>query len=373
LAQALKIYLKIENKMKNYLTVLMIALLSSMQISAQQSESNFTFFTENGERFILILNGQRMNIEPATNVRTTGLTPGGYKVKAIFEDEAIGQATSTIMLDPAMERTFNIRPKKKTMVGNTLKKMTNQVARDLNISARDTTTNPDKETYVIRWVSDMSLLAPVQENAPVQQTQMTVTQQQSGQTRGGGTVVQSGSTTTSTTTVVTEGAMPTGSGSVNVQVNDEEENVQMNINIAMPVVTMTEQTTVTSSSSGSSNATNAPAQASHYVMPGYDGAIGCSWPMQSKDYSNAQNSIKKASFEEDKLKIAKQVAKSNCFTTEQVKGILKLLTFEESKLDFAKFAYSRTYDIGNYFSVNDVFTFSASKDELNEFLDANAR
>jgi hypothetical protein len=147
----------------------------------------------------------------------------------------------------------------------------------------------------------------------------------------------------------------------------------MNINIDMPVVTMTEQTTVTSSSSGSSNATNAPAQASHYVMPGYDGAIGCSWPMQSKDYSNAQNSIKKASFEEDKLKIAKQVAKSNCFTTEQVKGILKLLTFEESKLDFAKFAYSRTYDIGNYFSVNDVFTFSASKDELNEFLDANAR
>ncbi|MBK9515283.1 MAG: DUF4476 domain-containing protein, partial [Flavobacteriales bacterium] len=45
-------------------------------------------------------------------------------------------------------------------------------------------------------------------------------------------------------------------------------------------------------------------------------------------------------------------------------------SFEDSKLDFAKYAYDRTYDIGNYFKVNDAFTFESSMDELNEFIQA---
>jgi hypothetical protein len=37
-------------------------------------------------------------------------------------------------------------------------------------------------------------------------------------------------------------------------------------------------------------------------------------------------------------------------------------------LDFAKFAYDHTYDIGNYYKVNDVFSFESSVDELDQYI-----
>jgi hypothetical protein len=49
-------------------------------------------------------------------------------------------------------------------------------------------------------------------------------------------------------------------------------------------------------------------------------------------------------------------------------GILQLFTFEDNKLELAKFAYDYCIDRENYYRVNDVFTFSSSKDELSRFL-----
>ena len=73
-------------------------------------------------------------------------------------------------------------------------------------------------------------------------------------------------------------------------------------------------------------------------------------------------------FEEDKLKISKQIIKNNCLNTTQVKAVMKLFGFEESKLDFAKAAYSRTTDKNNYYTVNDAFGFSQSIEELDNFI-----
>ena len=47
-----------------------------------------------------------------------------------------------------------------------------------------------------------------------------------------------------------------------------------------------------------------------------------------------------------------------------------LFTFEDNRLQFAKFAYERTYDVGNYYKVNNAFTFENSMDELNEYIDS---
>jgi hypothetical protein len=60
-------------------------------------------------------------------------------------------------------------------------------------------------------------------------------------------------------------------------------------------------------------------------------------------------------------------------TTAQVSQIMALFSFEDSKLDFAKFAYGRTYDLSNYFMVNNAFTFSSSVDELNDFIQSQPR
>ena len=52
---------------------------------------------------------------------------------------------------------------------------------------------------------------------------------------------------------------------------------------------------------------------------------------------------------------------------------MKLFSFEDSRLDFAKFAYGHTYDLGNYYQINSAFTFSSSVDELNDFIATQPR
>ncbi|MCX7744095.1 MAG: DUF4476 domain-containing protein [Flavobacteriales bacterium] len=91
--------------------------------------------------------------------------------------------------------------------------------------------------------------------------------------------------------------------------------------------------------------------------------------VSNADYNQVKSSIEKERFANTKVSVAKQAFQAKkCFTVEQIIGILQLFAFEDNKLDLAKFAYDYCIDKENYYRVNDVFTFSASKDELNRFL-----
>ena len=50
-----------------------------------------------------------------------------------------------------------------------------------------------------------------------------------------------------------------------------------------------------------------------------------------------------------------------------------LFTFEDTRLDLAKYAYGHTFDIGNYYKLNDAFTFESSIDELNKYIRGEGR
>ena len=92
-------------------------------------------------------------------------------------------------------------------------------------------------------------------------------------------------------------------------------------------------------------------------------------PMSTNDFTSAKKSINSKSFAEDKMTLAKQVLRANCVSTDQVVEIMSLFSFEENKVEFAKAAYDKTTDKGNYYKVNDAFTYSSSINELNEFLE----
>jgi hypothetical protein len=102
--------------------------------------------------------------------------------------------------------------------------------------------------------------------------------------------------------------------------------------------------------------------------PEYSGPRGCPRPMNPHSFDQALESIASKSFETSKLTIAKQIAGSNCLLCKQVKEIMLLFTFESNRLEFAKYAYKYTWDINNYFMLNDAFEFEASIDELNRFI-----
>lgn len=95
----------------------------------------------------------------------------------------------------------------------------------------------------------------------------------------------------------------------------------------------------------------------------------CTFPISGTEYEKVTASIKSQSFEETQLKIAKQATKANCMSTAQIKGICKMFSFEESKLEFAIFAHTYCTDKNNYYSLNDVFSFSTSVDSLNEAIE----
>lgn len=94
----------------------------------------------------------------------------------------------------------------------------------------------------------------------------------------------------------------------------------------------------------------------------------CWQAMGAMDFSNAKKAVKSESFEENKIQVAQQFTKNNCLTVNQITEVLGAFTFEETKLEYAKYAYDFCYDKANYYQLNSAFTFSNSKDELNEFL-----
>lgn len=89
--------------------------------------------------------------------------------------------------------------------------------------------------------------------------------------------------------------------------------------------------------------------------------------MSSYDFSQAKESLRKEWFENTRMTTAKQIIDRNYFTSQQVRDLMLLFTFENNRLEIAKYAYGRTVDKGNYFVVNDAFTFN-SKEKLNEYI-----
>jgi hypothetical protein len=107
----------------------------------------------------------------------------------------------------------------------------------------------------------------------------------------------------------------------------------------------------------------------HYEMPGYTGEVGCPYPMSDSDFQDLKKTISSKSLEDSKLSIAKQVTSANCLFSSEVKEIMHLFSFEATRLEFAKFAYRYTFDVGNYYKVNEAFQFESSISELNKYIE----
>ena len=87
------------------------------------------------------------------------------------------------------------------------------------------------------------------------------------------------------------------------------------------------------------------------------------------DFQRAVASINKKPFADEKMTIAQQIIRANCFSVSQVKKMMGTFTYEEDKLKIAKSAYPKTLDKGNYYQVNDALTYSDSIEALNAYLE----
>lgn len=90
--------------------------------------------------------------------------------------------------------------------------------------------------------------------------------------------------------------------------------------------------------------------------------------MSARDFNEVKDQIRKEWFENNRMISVKVIVDKNFFTTEQVKELMLLFTFESNRLEVAKYAFCKTVDQRNYFKVNEMLTFSSSKEELARFL-----
>lgn len=329
--------------MKKYLLLFsfLIPFFAFQSVQAQQSD--VTVFSEDGDPFFLVVNGIRQNDQAQTNVKVTGITAtsnSAYRLKVIFEDKNKNDINKTLYPESGVEMVMMIRYKAK------------------------------KDAYVLR-IAGMNELPPAN-NAPAPIVYRTT----APPVQSGTSVVVTEQTTTTTTGGNNNGEnvsinmdmnVDGFGGSISINANDGTGGTNMSSSSSVTTTTTT-TTTSSGSMSGSMGGTASGTADNVYHMPGYNGPIGCSWPMAEADYQSAQSSVRSKDFEDSKLRIAKQIFNSNCLTSAQVKGIMMLFDFEDSKLNFAKYAYGRTYDIGNYYKVNDAFEFESSIDELDAYI-----
>lgn len=321
---------------KILILLVLVPVLSKAQIN------HAILFTENGERFQVILNGVLQNQNPETNVKMTGLNAPNYKCRVLFADSKLGYVDFTLYFEEmGIEKTINIKQNK-------------------------------KGEYVTRFVSSV----PVAQ-APLPAPTQTVVVYSATPPPPAPAAT---STTTIQTTQTTSGgsSAPRGEGiSINMSVYDGEEGGSISINASGSGMGMnvndhhtssTSTHSVTTTTTTTSTNTPPPPPANVVYVSGYNGPVGCPLPMAAGDFQAMKESIQSKDFESTRLTLAKQVLQNNCLTSAQVREVLALFDFENSRLDYAKYAYGRTYDIGNYFKVNDAFEFESSVEELNNFI-----
>lgn len=278
--------------MKRLFLLLIILFLYSQVFS----QGKLTFFSQDGKKFWVIINGKKINEEPQFNVSDIPVDFQWGKARIIFEDEKIKPIDKNVQ---AVDDNNWLHVK--YMIKNR------------------------KGKYIINdFGSSFEILGPIagnQNNSPSQ-----TNNQQSVNN------------------------IPQPETPAQPQQTNNQNNTALN----------NQNTPVTSQ-----NSTNQP---NHYEMPGYHGKIGCPWPMQASDFQESKNSITSKKFDDTRLTIAKQITSANCLLCSQVKEIMLLFTFEDSRLEYAKYAYDYVFDISNYFRLNDAFTFESTIEELNNYI-----
>lgn len=80
--------------------------------------------------------------------------------------------------------------------------------------------------------------------------------------------------------------------------------------------------------------------------------------------------LQSQSFDSNKLVEAKKYAAASSLSAQQIKEIAAKFTFDDSRLEFAKAAYTTCWDKANYFLLKSAFSFSSNYDELQDYIES---
>ncbi len=304
--------------MKKLFTLLIIALFA---FTAFSQHSIFTAFSDDGEKFSLYVDGEKINNKPQSRVANVKNENEMAVLKIEFLNVSIPAIKKNVMLrgleGEYQKMVFIIKQNKKGQYKLKVSNFEAYNSEDSNVEeysvSEEVVTYEDESTVLTENVStNINVSTNASENASV---------------------------------------------SMNVDVSvSGETTTEESMNISMSVSGVS--TTTTTEYTGSSD----------YIEEEPIKTGRCAYATSGSEFAKIKANISSKDFEDTKLTTAKDIAKNKCLTSSQVHDVMKLLTYEEDRLQFAVFAYNYVYDKDNYYEVYDAFEYELSIDDLKEKL-----
>jgi hypothetical protein len=389
-------------------TLLLFSLLFTF--TALNAQSNLSIFNNNGQSFYVVLNGIRQNSKPETNVQVAQIKNGSYAVKVIFADGKTPDIDKNFIIDAPYDITTRIVFKK----GKGKLQLMGMVPTQGVIQEAVVYRPTDAAVYSDATTTIQTM--PASGSTTIQTTG-------TGNTAGinmnvnvsetPNTTIQTSNTNTTTTTTTTTGTIPDENVNLNMNLSLGGVNVNLNANasatgsgtglgtgVSVTETTTSSSTTTTTSSSsmtttGSNGAVNQGSnQVSANIQLNGNSQVAQSQQnqqnvqhqqvitqVQQAPLSNRVNCTKTMnrleafkvelqdqSFEEDRLEALQLAMKSTCLTTAQAEQLLDLFTFDENRLEVAKYLSDRLTDRDNAGALAKKLTFDSSKMEYRRYI-----
>ncbi len=313
-----------------------------------KAQNKLVVFNQDGKQFYIILNGIKQNAEPKTNVKIEQLTSEAYKLKIIFADGATPDIDKSIYFaDPNHEYVTEVKKNKKG--DYKLRMVSYSPTASSNYQATNTINYTNTDAVVTNTNNNNNLNTNVTTNG------------------NNGTVTTHQTTTTITTNTNTNVNNGNGNGeNVNMNVNVGGVGMNVNVNVDENMNNTNTNTTYTETHTTTTNTTTTNTNINNNTNNNGGNQFGCY--TSTVDYNSMISAVKNEGFADNKKMVAKQALDNKCISTDQVIGLMKEFSFDDDKLEVAKYCYDRCSDRDNYYKVNSAFSFSDSKEALNKYI-----
>jgi len=311
--------------MKKIFLLLLLSLIIQVKVLSQVI-NNLVVFSNDGEKFTLILNGEKQNLYPESKVRVTDLTLKVYKVNLLFENKNLKpHNTDLTFFSTNAECVFAL--------------------------------NKHGKKHTMDYVTDTPIIPPAKQNTTTTNTNTTGTN-----TNSNSNTNTNNNSNTSTTTNSNSSSNSSGNSDIGIKTKLGTIGVGSNgIKVGGKAVNM-------SVNDKTKTATSSVNILGNNISMNKSLKTGCKSPMAGLDFDESKKSIVSQKTDSTRMIAAEKIINANCMLTAQVKEIMQLFTTDLTKLHFAKKAYSHTSDLSNYGQLDDIFTSEEGKKDLHNFI-----
>ncbi len=325
--------------------------------SISWTQSNLSVFNNNGQQFYVILNGIRQNSIAQTNVQISQIKNGNYAIKIIFADGKTPDIDKNLMIDAPYDITSRVIFKK----GKGKLQFMGAVP-----------TQGQLQEAVLYRPNDAAIYSDAINqniNSGNNQLDIHIEDNSASVVNSTNTNVQttiSSSSTTTNQTIPDENLnlnMNVSLGGVNLNINTNASATGMESNTTFNQTTIS-NSTINTSTNTASNTINSNTNINNLTVSHQ--RINCVQTFYRRDAFIKE--LEDLSFEDDRIEALKLEMKSTCLQSKEAEDLLDMFSFDENKLEIAKYLSDRLLDYQNAGSLAKKLTFDSNKMEYRRYI-----